>query len=179
MSVGGEPTFENPEIPVATLPTADALDWQALHRHYALQLQLQRLLQVLLAAAVLGVAGFTPIATHASLEWLWAGLLVLAPPFLFWPRIAVPRCGYVVRDRDIVYRSGVFRQTVTAVPFNRIQHAESRSNPLDRLFGTASLEIYTAGGSSSDLSISGLPGATAERLREHVLGRVGSIVEHE
>lgn len=171
--------FQNPEVPLDTLPTADDLDWHPLHARYVRQLQVSRALFLLALALALGVAGFTPLAEKASLEWLWLALAAFTTAAIVWPAVAVPRCGYCLRERDIIYRSGVFWHAVTAVPFNRIQHAETGSNPFDRRFGTATLELYTAGGSGGDLKIEGLPADTAERLREHVLEKIGVAVEHE
>jgi membrane protein YdbS with pleckstrin-like domain len=78
---------------------------------------------------------------------------------------------YAVRDHDITYRSGlVFRKTVL-LPFNRVQHMEVSSGPLQRRFGLASLKFFTAGGSSVDLKIEGLLTEEAERLRAFILQR--------
>lgn len=78
---------------------------------------------------------------------------------------------YAVRDHDIAYRSGlVFRKTVL-LPFNRVQHMEVSSGPLQRKFGLASLKFFTAGGSSVDLKIEGLLTEEAERLRAFILQR--------
>ncbi len=78
---------------------------------------------------------------------------------------------YAVRDHDIAYRSGlVFRKTVL-LPFNRVQHMEVSSGPLQRKFGLASLKFFTAGGTSVDLKIEGLLTEEAERLRAFILQR--------
>ena len=86
--------------------------------------------------------------------------------------------GFAVRDKDILYKSGVFWHTVTAIPFNRVQHVEKSSTPLDRRFDIATLQLFTAGGSGGDLKIHGLSARVAEKLRTFVLEKVGSIVEH-
>ncbi len=76
--------------------------------------------------------------------------------------------GYVLRERDITYRHGwVFHYEIT-VPFNRIQHTEIKDGPIDRLFNLCELEIYTAGGSSSDLNLSGLDPIDAAKLKEFI-----------
>ncbi len=173
------PMFENPEIPLEDLPTADGLHWQSLHDRYVRQLQLLHGLFVLALLVALIIVGFTPLAAQMSTGWLWALLAVVAVVALAWPAVGVPRCGWVLREKDIVYRTGVLWRTVTAVPFNRIQHAETSSNPLDRRFGTAVLELFTAGGSGGDLRISGLPAATAERLREQVMTKIGAAIEED
>jgi uncharacterized protein len=169
--------FYNPEIPLEDIPTAEGLHWQSLHDRYVRQLQLSHTLGVLALIVALTIFGFTPLAAPMPTGWLWALLAVFAIAYLAWPAVGVPRCGWVLRDKDIVYRTGVLWQTVTAVPFNRIQHAETSSNPLDRWFGTAALKLYTAGGSGGDLRISGLPAGTAERLREKVMTKIGAAIE--
>ena len=90
----------------------------------------------------------------------------------------MPRRGYVVRDKDIVFRSGVLWRSVTAIPFNRIQHVETSHTPLDRKFDVAALQLFTAGGTGGDLNIAGLATATAERMRIYILEKVGASIEN-
>jgi membrane protein YdbS with pleckstrin-like domain len=73
----------------------------------------------------------------------------------------------------------VIWRSVTAVPFNRIQHVESSNTPLDRKYDLATLQLFTAGGSSGDLKINGLDIEIAENLRIFILGKVGAIVEND
>ena len=103
------------------------------------------------------------IGLLASAVWLLLFLLVLLIIFREFPKRA-----YALRERDITYKKGWVFHSVTSVPFNRIQHSEISQGPLDRYFNLASLNIYTAGGSSSDLTIPGLPHEEAIRLREYV-----------
>lgn len=78
---------------------------------------------------------------------------------------------YALRDKDIIYTKGLLWSVRTSVPFNRIQHAELKQGPIERLFKLHSLKIFTAGGQSSDLVIPGLPEDTANRLKEFILGK--------
>ncbi len=79
-----------------------------------------------------------------------------------------PVRAYALRELDISYRKGwIFYSNIT-IPFARIQHSEISQGPVDRMFGLVTLHIYTAGGSSSDLSIPGLPRDEAQRLRDYV-----------
>jgi membrane protein YdbS with pleckstrin-like domain len=66
---------------------------------------------------------------------------------------------------------------VTAIPFNRIQHVETSSDPLDRKFDLATLQLFTAGGSGGDLKIDGLGKDVAEQLRAYILKKVGASIE--
>ena len=76
-----------------------------------------------------------------------------------------PLRGYLVRERDIVYRSGWWSRSVTAVPFSRIQHSEIQQGPMGRWLGYCTLKLYTAGASGANLEIPGLSMATARNIR--------------
>ena len=54
-------------------------------------------------------------------------------------------------------------------PLNRLQHVDLQRGPLERMYGLASLVLYTAGTSSASISIPGLAAAEAERLRDHLV----------
>lgn len=171
--------FENVEIPLDELPRVAELDWQALDPGYRSRLIVERLITIgfLLAGAVI-VTVLTPARLSAP-ALLFAGIGIAAVVMLAWPFIALPRMGYVIRDKDLVYRKGVFWRSVTAVPFNRVQHVETSSSPLDRRFDLASLKVFTAGGASGDLKIDGLGAERAEQLRALVLEKAGASIESD
>lgn len=174
--------FVNPEVPLESLPTAAELDWQPLHPHYVRRLQTSVLIRnTVIAGAGAGI--HYAVATRglgaaiaANAPWLplvaWTVFAVLSFAALAWPVISVRRRGYAVRDHDIVYRSGVFWRSVRTVPFNRVQHTQTDSTPLDRRFRLANLAIFPAGAGGH--KIRGLGEATAERLRAHVSARIGA-----
>lgn len=62
--------------------------------------------------------------------------------------------------------------TDTIVPFVRVQHLDVTRGPLDKLFGTATLVVHTAGTRNSIVTVPGLaPGRAAEIrdiIREHI-----------
>jgi len=171
--------FANAEVPTEALPDAEQVDWQPLHSHFARRLQAGVLLRVLVFAGIgaglhYGVAtgGMAVLIRAAPLlpTVAWAMFGVISLWALAWPAIAVPHRGYAVRDRDILYRSGVLWRSVRAVPFNRVQHTRTDSTPLDRRFGLANLSVFPAGGGAH--KIRGLGGETAERLRIFVSARI-------
>ena len=170
--------FENPEVPPDSLPSVDTVQWQALDPAYQRLRQLQALVAVGATAIPLML-----ITIFAGLELLQAVLIwlpwsVLSAALLLWPTLSLPKRGYVVRDRDILFRHGVIWRSVTAIPFNRIQHVETRSTPFDRKFALETLQLFTAGGSGGDLKIDGLADQTAEQLRIFVLQKAGASIEH-
>lgn len=173
--------FVNAEIAPEELPAADAVEWRPLDPRFATRLQVGALINVAVIAAGLGVLHLVKLGAFPELPlWLgWIVLAIMAVTTLAWPRISVPKKACAIRERDVLYRSGVLWHTVRAVPFNRIQHVETESTPLDRRFGLASLKLYTAGSAAGDLRIHGLPTEVAERLRVFVLERAGAVVEHD
>lgn len=75
---------------------------------------------------------------------------------------------YALRDKDLTYKKGWIFYSTTTIPFNRIQHTEVSQGPLERRFELCSLKIFTAGGSTSDLSIPGLEEDEAQQLRDFI-----------
>lgn len=170
--------FQNPEIPLDALPAAGELQWQPLDPAFKRLRQLQ--------AAIVAVVAAIPISIATALAGLdvfqavviWVPWAVVGVLMLTWPTLSLPRRGYVLRDKDILFRHGVVWRSVTAIPFNRIQHVETSSTPLDRKFALATLQLFTAGGSSGDLKIDGLAHDVAEQLRHFILRKAGSSIEY-
>ena len=175
--------FVNPEVPLESLPTLEELDWQPLHRNFVVRLEIRKLAQALTLCASVVVAQLL-VATVTKLSgfsWLfpWVWILVVAwiGVSLAWPVLEVPRRGYAVRDKDIAYKSGVLWQTETVVPYNRVQHAETGSGPIDRYLSLARLTVFTAGTAGGDLRIDGLGEDVAERLRVFIIDRLRGLEE--
>ena len=171
--------FSNPEVPIESLPGTDDLDWHPLHPRFVRRLQLGAAVRVL----VIGAVGFLAhlLATGGDSTALGlladrilpvaiAGLGLFAALTIGWPVIAVPRRSYVVRERDILYRTGVLWRSEIAVPFNRVQHTKIDSGLLDRRFGLANLSVFPAGADGH--KIRGLGADTAERLRVYISERI-------
>ena len=76
---------------------------------------------------------------------------------------------YAIREHDFSYRSGVIFQSVVSQPILRIQHVELKHGPVDRHFGLASLEVFSAGGAMHTFAIPGLPEEKASEIRSYVL----------
>ena len=169
--------FENIEIPLDELPAVAELDWQPLDPAYRSRLIVDRLITIaFMVAGLVFVAVFPPVPARVVMA-LSASAAIASAIMLVWPFIAVPRMGYVVRDKDMVYRTGVLWRSVTAVPFNRIQHVETSNSPLDRRFSLSTLKLFTAGGTGGDLKIDGLNADRAEQLRALVLEKAGASIE--
>ncbi|MEL6122976.1 MAG: PH domain-containing protein [Bacteroidota bacterium] len=173
-------TFQNPQVAVATLPHISNIDYQRLHKEY---LSTQILgTSLFWGVAIIGALGWTIFNRAIYPSWInYAGLLlllVLAGLSYIFDFALYRRAGYALREHDVIYREGWLWRKVTVVPFNRIQHAEVTEGPIDRLFGLSRLHIYTAGGSSSDLTVPGIRPDEGERMKYYILNKT-SIDEEE
>ncbi|MFW6246478.1 MAG: PH domain-containing protein, partial [Tangfeifania sp.] len=74
------------------------------------------------------------------------------------------------------FQRGLITYKVTSVPLNRIQHVEINQGVLAKILGLSSVNIYTAGGTSSDLSIPGLREEEAQKLKAFLSGKIS---DHE
>ncbi len=179
-ATGTEPhDFANFEIAPDSLPAVEGVEWQSLHPRYVRRLQAGALIWTLVvgaigAAACIAVASGVIPALLRVAPWLfaaaWTIYAILSLRALLWPIVATPRRGYALREKDILHRSGVFWRSSWAVPFNRVQHMQIDSTPLDRRFGLASLSVFPAGGGAQ--KISGLGEAMAARLRAYISARI-------
>ena len=109
-----------------------------------------------------GDGGHPPLGVWLGLGAAWAVLMSLwgLEEWKGWPVR-----GYLVREHDVIYRSGWWSRSWTAVPFSRIQHSEIQQGPLGRWLGYCSLKLFTAGGSGANLEIPGLHPETAKNIR--------------
>ncbi|NJC04475.1 hypothetical protein GGQ97_000268 [Sphingomonas kaistensis] len=97
------------------------------------------------------------------------GLLLVAIPLLALltavtapPRIWA-RLGYALEPAMLRVVRGWLFHTDTLVPLVRVQHLDVARGPLDKMFGTATLAIHTAGTHNSIVS---LPGLSPDRAAE-------------
>lgn len=164
-------SFHNEPVPESALPDLDEVPLQAMAPNYRAYLLLSQ--SGLLAA-------FGGLASVAA-NWLWSGWLahlvvIVVILWVVWTLALSwldPRYrGWAAREHDILHQEGVLWRTRAVLPLARIQHVETTSGPLERLFGLMSLQCYSAGGSGADLQIPGLRPQTALRIRNHVLARI-------
>ena len=103
---------------------------------------------------------------------IYAGFTIIFGYILIHAVFAFYKRKYSVRERDISYKSGLFIHRMTTVPFSRIQHVEIDEKPISRIFGLASISVFTAGDSSDDLVIKGITREEAEQIKEFISNKI-------
>jgi membrane protein YdbS with pleckstrin-like domain len=87
------------------------------------------------------------------------------------------RLGYAIDGRLLRTVRGWLFHTDTIVPFVRVQHIDVMRGPFDKLFGTATLVVHTAGTHNSVVTLPGLSPDRAAEIREAIRHEIRADVE--
>jgi membrane protein YdbS with pleckstrin-like domain len=75
----------------------------------------------------------------------------------------------------VIHRGRIFHSEL-GVPRSRIQHTDVTQGPIQRLYGIATLSIFTAGTEDAKIDLSGLEFETARQLRAELTGQASDDV---
>ena len=164
--------FSNQAVVVDRLPDYRRVDFNPVARSYysySMVTTAAFWLFLLVLAAYVPRLPFIPFDFG---PWPVLGLGVLTVWFTVIAWLDAKRRGWVVREQDLIYRSGVIWRKTMIVPFARIQHVETASGPIERLFGLLRVKCFTAGGMMADLSVEGLDARSARQVRQYLLEQI-------
>lgn len=170
--------FTNSTVSFDSLPKFESVPLQPLNKNYLNVVYISNaIFSVVLAVGLTLFILFNETVRENVI--LWISILVLLIALLFWTsNISFRKKGYALREKDILFRKGILSTTTTVIPFNRIQHVALHEGVFSRMYQLSELQVYTAGGSSSDLHIPGLPREEAERIKTFLLNNI-SVLEKE
>lgn len=160
--------FENHQV--EQLPSIEELTFKSIQKAYLKVI----LIHVFLFFSVAFTGLFLLIRYKLQEEissyvpYLYVGVLSVFLFILLILIVGFSRRKYVLREKDISYKSGIFFKKMTTVPFSRIQHVEVDEGPVSRLFKLASISVFTAGDSSDDLEIKGIKKEEALQIKEFI-----------
>jgi len=165
--------FENHEINIDALPKVEMGTFQQLDENYLVVKYIGSFIFFLILGFGLIMSYFlTDVTEVKGLFWGLVGLWIIwAIASFVLTNLGYKIRGYILRDKDLVHRKGVIFKTLTTIPFNRVQHCEVSQGIIQRMFDLHTLQIFTAGGSNSDLSIPGLKADTAQRIKEFIINK--------
>lgn len=157
--------FSNDQIDLASLPKYESVAYSSVSSTYLIKMNIQTGIFMLVLFIILGVLWFFQLN-----QWqtgILLAVVIAAFIFRFWNNYKLLQSlGYAVREKDIVYKRGFIFNKTTIVPFNRVQHVSISRGVWDKILGISNLNIFTAGGSGSDITIPGLDPKMALQLKE-------------
>ena len=166
--------FTNETIDTTKLPKYEEVAFNSLHPNYKKVV----LLNVSLLS-IIAIIGFCVFAffnqgelTQSNLLFLGIAVLIVIVLVFFFSLLSYRKKGFAFRNHDVLYRSGIIATSTMVIPYNRIQHVALHEGLISRYFGLAKIEIFTAGGHSSDIEIPGIEKAQAEDIKQLLMGKI-------
>ena len=160
--------FTNEVIQIDSLPKFEEAEMTPIQRKYWTVMVINFLILFLVFGGI--VTGFSFLSDMRENQvYIISGYVVIMLAVFFLQKMAFSKRSYALRERDIIYRHGILATITTIIPFTRIQHVGLNEGFVSRYYELAQLQIYTAGGSASDLKISGLSKDDAEKIKEVIM----------
>lgn len=164
--------FTNTTIDVATLPKFEEVQFNVLHPNYWKVTLISWFCFFLIVGVGAGVGlYYVPelYGFQSAIAIAYFGFLFLV---IFFSRISFRKKGFAFRTHDVLFRHGIIATNTIVIPYNRVQHVALHEGLISRYFGLAKIEIFTAGGSSSDIEIPGIAKEQAENIKQLLMGKI-------
>ena len=173
--------FTNNPIDITQLPKFEEVKLKGLNPKYITVLLFN--FSVLLILIIGGFSTLFYFKQDAFTNTIWmaivVGLVLFLAGLVVFTKFSFHKKGYAFREHDAIYKSGLISETTTIIPFNRVQHVALHQGFISRKLGLASVELFTAGGSSSDLEIPGLLLTDAQLIKNLVSQKINSPKQDE
>lgn len=164
--------FKNAQVEIAELPKSNSIQFEALLLKYKKLQFIQAIILFIIISVVIFVFDLIndfPSFLRYTAWGFWAIWTILR---LILIHVGFKFKGYAIRELDVHYKSGFINRKTITVPVNRIQHMEIRQGIFSRILGLSKLKLFTAGDSSSDLSLRGISPETAQQLKEMLTAKI-------
>lgn len=166
--------FTNNTIDITQLPKFEEVQLKGLNPKYITVLLFN--FSLILIFVIVGFSTLFYLKQDAFSNIIWiailVGIVLVLAGLVVFAKFSFHKKGYAFREHDAIYKSGLISETTTIIPFNRVQHVALHQGFISRKLGLASIELFTAGGSSSDLEIPGLLLSDAQIIKNLVSQKI-------
>ncbi|MFV8269918.1 PH domain-containing protein [Flavobacterium sp. GT2N3] len=166
--------FTNETIDTSQLPKFEEVTFTNLHPKYitVVLISLVRIIVIVVLVPIL-LSMFKP-ELFSGRVWLILGVLIPVFSILLvvFSIIGFKKKGFAFREHDVLFKHGIIATNTIVIPYNRVQHVALHEGLISRYFGLAKIEIFTAGGSSSDIEIPGIEKEQAENIKQLLMGKI-------
>ena len=166
--------FSNETIDTSRLPKFEEVVFTALHPKYLRVVLIN--VAVFIAVLILAPLLLSVINPDVFSGRVWVILGFVLPVFyiliIVFSILGFQKKGFAFREHDVLYRHGIIATNTIVIPYNRVQHVALHEGLASRFFGLAKIEIFTAGGSSSDIEIPGIEKEQAENIKQLLMGKI-------
>ncbi|WP_426063128.1 PH domain-containing protein [Flavobacterium sp. DSP2-3-1] len=166
--------FTNETIDTSQLPKFEEVAFTNLHPKYitVVLISLVRIIAIVVLIPIL-LSMLKP-ELFSGRVWLILGIVIPVFSILLvvFSVIGFKKKGFAFREHDVLFRHGIIDTNTIVIPYNRVQHVALHEGFISRYFGLAKIEIFTAGGSSSDIEIPGIEKEQAENIKQLLMGKI-------
>lgn len=166
--------FKNETIDINELPNFEEVQLNQLQPKYFNVIAINLSLFNFLILILFFVISYFKTDLFSNRVWLiigaFIGVLIILSFLL--AKLSFNKKGYAFRTHDVIYKEGLISETTTIIPFNRVQHVALHQGFISRKLGLASIELFTAGVSSSDLKIPGILLEDAQKIKSLVSQKI-------
>ena len=166
--------FTNNPIDINQLPKFEEVELKGLNPKYITVLLFNFSLLLILVIGGFSTLFYFNQDAFSNIIWIAivVGIVLFLGGLVLFSKLSFHKKGYAFREHDAIYKSGLISEKTTIIPFNRVQHVALHQGFISRKLGLASVELFTAGGSSSDLEIPGLLLADAQLIKNLVSQKI-------
>jgi membrane protein YdbS with pleckstrin-like domain len=166
--------FTNETIDTSQLPKFEEVSFSELHPKYlkVVFVNLAIIISLLILAPVVLSVVKPELFTNKISLLLGFSILLFSFLLIVFSIIGFKKKGYAFREHDVLFRFGIIATNTIVIPYNRVQHVALHEGLISRYFGLAKIEIFTAGGSSSDIEIPGIEKEQAENIKQLLMGKI-------
>nr|WP_321222815.1 PH domain-containing protein [uncultured Psychroserpens sp.] len=166
--------FINQQVEIETLPKLSTIDLKPISGQYFKIVIFNKLIIYSLFIGLVIAGKFIVQKDFFQTNYtIIIGVVILCCLINFvLARLAFKKRKYAIRNKDVIYSKGLIVNSITTVPISRIQHIEESRSWLARQLHLATLKIFTAGESGSDLKIDGLPLEEARQINDFLSNKV-------
>lgn len=166
--------FTNETIDTNQLPKFEKVTFTRLHSNYIKVVVINLVVIIGILILVPTVISILEPKLFSGRVWLILGVIIplLSAFIIVFSIIGFQKKRFAFRDHDVLFKHGIIAENTIVIPYNRIQHVALHEGLVSRYFGLAKIEIFTAGGSSSDIEIPGIEKEHAENIKQLLMGKI-------
>lgn len=160
--------FTNETLDIDTLPKYEEVALNALNKKYWKVVSLNIAIFLFILAAGIATVLFFVEGLSPYLYLIIGTFLLFSILLIMLYRASIKRIGYAIREKDLIYKSGIISISTAIIPFTRIQHITLNEGIFSRMFQLGALHVFTAGGISGSITIPGLDINLAKTIKEEL-----------
>lgn len=164
--------FSNETIDTLNLPKYEDAELTPVHPSYIKVIYFNIALVFIIIAVLCGLAILYIEDTEQYWKQITIGYISLLIFTMFIQILRFRNRGFAFRAHDVIYKSGAISTTTTIIPYTRVQHVAEHEGVIARWLGLSSIEIFTAGGTGSDIKIPGLEKVHAISIKQLLVGKI-------